>query len=72
MCIRDSISLSHPIFSADKRYLGYVAGTIYLGSASVLSSLLGQHYYQDGSYLYVVDRQRTLIYHCLLYTSRCV
>jgi sensor histidine kinase regulating citrate/malate metabolism len=29
----------------------------------VLSSLLGQHYYQDGSYLYVVDRQRTLIYH---------
>ncbi|MGU5536479.1 diguanylate cyclase [Aeromonas caviae] len=57
------ISLSHPIFSADKRYLGYVAGTIYLGSASVLSSLLGQHYYQDGSYLYVVDRQRTLIYH---------
>ncbi len=57
------ISLSHPIFSADKRYLGYVAGTIYLESASVLSSLLGQHYYQDGSYLYVVDRQRTLIYH---------
>ncbi|MFH6561528.1 PDC sensor domain-containing protein [Aeromonas caviae] len=48
------ISLSHPIFSADKRYLGYVAGTIYLESASVLSSLLGQHYYQDGSYLYLI------------------
>lgn len=57
------ISLSYPVFSADGRYLGYVAGTIYLESASVLSSLLGQHYYQDGSYLYVVDRQRTLIYH---------
>lgn len=57
------ISLSYPVFSADQRYLGYVAGTIYLESTSVLSSLLGQHYYQDGSYLYVVDRAKTLIYH---------
>ncbi|WP_439824055.1 diguanylate cyclase [Aeromonas caviae] len=57
------ISLSYPVFAADGRYLGYVAGTIYLESTSVLSHLLGQHYYQDGSYLYVVDRQRTLIYH---------
>ncbi|MGY3944848.1 sensor domain-containing diguanylate cyclase [Aeromonas tecta] len=57
------ISLSYPVFSKDKRYLGYVAGTIYLQSTSVLSSLLGQHYYQDGSYLYVVDREKTLIYH---------
>ena len=57
------ISLSYPVFSADRRFLGFVAGSIYLQSASVLSSLLGQHYYQDGSYLYVVDRQKTLIYH---------
>ncbi|MFM4702232.1 diguanylate cyclase [Aeromonas bivalvium] len=57
------ISLSYPVFTADRRYLGFVAGTIYLQSASVLSNLLGQHYYQDGSYLYVVDRQKTLIYH---------
>ncbi len=57
------ISLSYPVFSADRRFLGFVAGSIYLESASVLSGLLGQHYYQDGSYLYVVDRQKTLIYH---------
>lgn len=57
------ISLSYPVFAADQRYLGYVAGTIYLQSASILSSMLGQHYYQDGSYLYVVDREKTLIYH---------
>ncbi|WP_349922137.1 sensor domain-containing diguanylate cyclase [Aeromonas veronii] len=57
------ISLSYPVFSADNVYLGYVAGTIYLQSTSVLSNLLGQHYYQDGSYLYVVDREKTLIYH---------
>lgn len=57
------ISLSYPVFSADKRYLGYVAGTIYLQSTNILSSMLGQHYYQDGSYLYVVDRDKTLIYH---------
>ncbi|MER0498744.1 diguanylate cyclase [Aeromonas hydrophila] len=28
-----------------------------------LSGMLGQHYYQDGSSLYVVDRNRTRIYH---------
>lgn len=57
------ISLSYPVFSADKRYLGYVAGTIYLQSTSVLSAMLGQHYYKDGSYLYVMDKHSTLIYH---------
>ncbi|EZH80995.1 diguanylate cyclase [Aeromonas hydrophila AD9] len=57
------ISLSSPIFDKEKNYLGYVAGTIYLQSPNLLSGMLGQHYYQDGSSLYVVDRNRTRIYH---------
>ncbi|EKP0279951.1 GGDEF domain-containing protein [Aeromonas bestiarum] len=57
------ISISYPIFDKEKRYLGYVAGTIYLQSHNMLSGILGQHYYQDGSSLYVVDRNRTRIYH---------
>lgn len=57
------ISISYPIFDKEQAYLGYVAGTIYLQSHNMLSGILGQHYYQDGSSLYVVDRNRTRIYH---------
>jgi len=57
------IALSHPIFNADGTYLGYVSGTIYLRERSILQTLLGTHFYRDGSYLYVVDRQGRLLYH---------
>ncbi|WP_313621606.1 sensor domain-containing diguanylate cyclase [Achromobacter sp.] len=57
------INLSHPIFSNDGAYLGYVAGTIYLRNESALNELLGKHHYHDGSYLYVVDSDGRLIYH---------
>jgi len=30
---------------------------------NILNSLLGEHFYKDGSYLYVVDRNRRLLYH---------
>ncbi len=56
-------SLSYPIFSAQGEYLGYVGGTIYLNHKNILTTLLGEHSYNNGSYLYVVDRNRTLIYH---------
>lgn len=57
------ISLSHPIYSRSGEYLGYIAGTIYLQQKNIINDYLGKHYYQDGSYLYVVDRHKTLIYH---------
>ncbi|NVC93939.1 GGDEF domain-containing protein [Vibrio natriegens] len=56
-------SMSYPIFSEGGKYLGYVAGTIYLEQKNILNTLLGQHSYKDGSYLYVVDQNQTLIYH---------
>ncbi|MDV7103646.1 sensor domain-containing diguanylate cyclase [Vibrio sp. TH_r3] len=57
------ISISHPIFSPTGTYLGYVAGTIYLEQKNILSTILGKHSYADGTYLYVVDRNKTIIYH---------
>ena len=57
------IFISHPIVDAAGHYLGYVGGSIYLKQKNILSSLLGQHYYRDGSYLYVVDQSRRLLYH---------
>ncbi|MFP2770413.1 sensor domain-containing diguanylate cyclase [Oceanisphaera sp. KMM 10153] len=57
------ISISHPIIAKDGRYLGYIAGTIYLQEENILNRILGTHYYHDGSYIYVADRNKTLIYH---------
>ncbi|MGE4124819.1 MAG: diguanylate cyclase [Pusillimonas sp.] len=57
------IVLSQPIFAATGEYLGYVGGSIYLQRNHILDRLLGNHHYRDGSYLYVVDQRRTLVYH---------
>jgi len=56
-------SISYPIFSASGQYQGFISGTIYLDQENMLATLLGKHSYRDGSYLYVVDHHRTLIYH---------
>ncbi len=57
------IMLSQPIYAPDGSYLGFLGGSLYLKEKSALHTLLGEHYYRDGSYLYVVDRQRSLVYH---------
>ncbi|MFJ4387334.1 diguanylate cyclase [Pseudomonas sp. NPDC089408] len=57
------VALSQPIFDSNGRYLGYVGGSLYLRERNILNSLLGEHFHQDGSYLYVVDRNRRLLYH---------
>ena len=57
------IFISHPLFNKDDKYLGYVGGSIYLKEASILHSLLQVHFHEDGSYLYVVDKNRRLLYH---------
>lgn len=57
------VLISHPIVGADNTYLGYVGGVIYLRELNILHSMLGEHFYQDGSYLYAVDQTRRLLYH---------
>ncbi|GAA0687652.1 sensor domain-containing diguanylate cyclase [Marinobacterium maritimum] len=57
------VFISHPVFSPSGQYLGYVGGSLYLKERSILNDLLGKHYYEDGSYLYVVDQNRRLLYH---------
>lgn len=57
------IFISQPIFDQAGNYLGLVGGSIYLKHKSILNELLGEHYYKNGSYLYVVDSNRRLLYH---------
>ena len=57
------VFISYPVFDHAGQYLGYIGGTVYLKQKSILNNLLGEHYYRDGSYLYVVDQNRRLLYH---------
>lgn len=57
------VVISQPLHGRDGRYLGYVGGSIRLREKNILHGLLGEHYYRDGSYLYVVDDKGRLIFH---------
>lgn len=57
------ISISYPLFNLQGDYLGYVGGTLYLKERNILNSLLEQHYYKEGTYIYVVDANKRLLYH---------
>lgn len=57
------VFISHPVYDDTGKYLGYIGGTIYLKEKSILHNLLGEHYHRDGSYLYIVDENRRLLYH---------
>jgi len=60
---RHVIFISIPIFDDNQTYLGLVGGSIYLKEANVLYELLGEHFYEDSSYVFVVDRKGEIIYH---------
>lgn len=57
------VFISQPIFSADGQYLGAVGGSVYLKEDNILDTMLGSHFYQDGTYVYVVDKNKHIIYH---------
>ena len=57
------IIISYPMFNEAGQYLGYVGGTVYLKERNILNDLLGRHFHQDGSYIYVVDGNKKIIYH---------
>lgn len=57
------IQISSPIMNVKGNYLGYVGGTIYLEESNVLSRQLIEHFYGNGSYVYVADIHGHLIFH---------
>ncbi|WP_330519520.1 sensor domain-containing diguanylate cyclase [Brenneria sp. g21c3] len=57
------VLISSPIFNRDGQYKGFVGASIYLKKPSILNTLLDQHYYRDGSYIYVTDKNRKMLYH---------
>lgn len=57
------VFISHPLFDSQGNYLGYIGGSLYLKEKNILNALLEQHYYEGGSYLYVVSSDKRILYH---------
>jgi diguanylate cyclase (GGDEF)-like protein len=57
------ILISAPIYDASGSYKGFAGGTIYLEEANALNRMLNQHFFSNGSYVFVVDRTGDLIFH---------
>lgn len=57
------IFISQPVFDEDNKFIGLVGGSIYLKEENILQDVLGEHFYENGSYVYVVDSTGRIIYH---------
>ncbi|NVK75524.1 MAG: diguanylate cyclase, partial [Oceanospirillaceae bacterium] len=57
------VFISSPIFDFNGDYLGFLGGSIYLKETNILSDILGEHYYNNGSYIYVIDQNKQILYH---------
>ncbi|WP_313890848.1 sensor domain-containing diguanylate cyclase [Psychrobacillus sp.] len=57
------ILVSTPLFDGKNNYIGMLNGTIYLQEDNFIRNILAEHFAEDGSYVYVVDKNGTLIYH---------
>ncbi|WP_368644044.1 diguanylate cyclase [Castellaniella ginsengisoli] len=58
-----AIRLSHPLLGPEGRSLGRLSATVYLRDEGGLQRLIGEQYFRDGTYVYVVDAQGRLLYH---------
>ncbi|MCX8956133.1 sensor domain-containing diguanylate cyclase [Erwinia psidii] len=56
------VALSQPVFTADGHYIGYISGTIFLKKQSILSDILSQHFYPNGSAISIVSNEGLVIF----------
>lgn len=56
------VFLSQPIFSSDQKFLGYIGGTIYLKKHSMLSDILSQHFYAEGTKIMIINNNGEVIF----------
>jgi diguanylate cyclase (GGDEF)-like protein len=57
------ILISSPIYDVSGNYKGFVGGTIYLEETNSLNRILNEHFFLNGSYVFVVDKTGDLIFH---------
>lgn len=55
------VFVTHPIFDKSNEYFGFIGGTIYLETENILNKLIGQHFYEDGSHVLIIDKNSIII-----------
>ncbi|MBD9515996.1 diguanylate cyclase [Pseudomonas sp. PDM22] len=57
------VLISQPITSPSGEYLGLVGGSVYILKPSVLHSIIGSHFQQEGTFAFVADANHRLLHH---------
>ncbi|OMF21339.1 hypothetical protein BK133_28590 [Paenibacillus sp. FSL H8-0548] len=57
------VMVSSPIFNELGEYVGFAAGNVSLNESNALNKMLSEHFYGNGSYVYVADKDGHLIVH---------
>lgn len=57
------IFISQPIVSASGEFLGVIGGSVYLQQQSALHTVISSHFHHEGTFVWVVDGNRRLLYH---------
>ncbi len=57
------VFVSQPVFDPAGTFLGVIGGSVYLRKESALHTLIGRHFYHEGTFAFVADSKRQLLYH---------
>ncbi len=57
------VFISNPIFSATGEFLGIIGASVFIREQGVLHTLIGNHFHHDGTFAFVADDNRRLLYH---------
>ncbi len=57
------VFVSEPVFSKAGVFLGAVVGSIYLLDQSALHTVISSHFHHEGTFAFVADSNRRLLYH---------
>ena len=57
------VFISQPVFSPSGQFLGLIGASIYLRQHGILHTLISNHFHQDGTFAFVADENRRLLYH---------
>ncbi|HCB1501625.1 GGDEF domain-containing protein [Klebsiella oxytoca] len=56
------VFISQPLFSPEGHYIGFIGGTIYLKKHSMLSEILGQHFYANQADVSIVTAEGRILF----------
>jgi len=57
------VFISQPVFSPSGQFLGIIGASIDIRKQGMLHALISNHFHQDGTFAFVADENRRLLYH---------